>query len=100
MISGIAPTLGISGIDFEGCYYITFRMEKSDTQGFIDALYDHFGGGDCEAVSLVGSRELPSFEKYDEYIPGDLLRHAYATDRLNVTEATARIRDFYNGRMP
>jgi hypothetical protein len=41
---------------------------------------------------LVASTELPSFEKYDEYIPGDLLRHAYAVDRLDTKEAVFRLK--------
>ena len=34
------------------------------------------------------------FEKYDTYIPGDLLRKAYAADRLRPDEAELRIREF------
>ncbi len=94
MISAIAPTLGISGIDFEGCYYMTFRMEKSDEEGFIRALKAYFGNNVPKPLSLVSPKELPSFEKYDEYIPGDLLRLAYAADRLNTEEACARLREF------
>ena len=99
MISALSPALGISGIDFEGCYYITFRMEKCDERGFFEALSDYFGSGNYDAVNLVNPKELPSFEKYDEYIPGDLLRHSYATDRLNVTEAAKRIRNMKNGEL-
>ena len=93
MISAVAPILGISGIDFEGCYYMTFRMEKANENTFIQTLCDQFGKGGYNAVSLVSQKELPSFEKYDEYIPGDLLRHAYATDRLNTEEARKRLLD-------
>ena len=93
MICAIAPTLGISGIDFEGCYYITFRMEKSDEAGFIKAMNAYFGKSAPKGTSLVDAKELPSFEKYDEYVPGELLRLAYATDRLNTEEASARIRE-------
>jgi hypothetical protein len=46
-------------------------------------------GIDCE--SLVQSGETPLFEKYDEHIPGDLLRKAYAADRLRADEAEARL---------
>ena len=92
MIGAVAPMLGISGIDFEGCYYMTFRMEKGNEQKFMDTLYDHFGGGGFDAACLVSPTELPSFEKYDEYVPAELLRHAYATDRLNAEEAAKRLR--------
>ena len=51
---------------------------------------------EIEAISLVGSNELPTFEKYDEYIPADLLRYSYSCDRLNVEETRKRIFDIYN----
>ena len=31
------------------------------------------------------------FEKYDSYIPGDLLRKAYAEDRLRADEVCKRL---------
>ena len=93
MIGAVAPMLGISGIDFEGCYYMTFRMEKGNEQKFMDTLYHHFGSGGFDAACLVSPTELPSFEKYDEYVPAELLRHAYATDRLNAEEAAKRLRE-------
>ena len=99
MLAALSHSLGISGIDFEGCYYMTFRMEKATERELIRALSDSFGSGKYDAVNLVGSNELPSFEKYDEYVPADLLRHAYATDRLNVSEAAKRIRDMQEQKM-
>ena len=97
MLSAIASPLGISGIDFEGCYYITFRMEKSDEDGLITALNAYFGSGEYSPLNLVSPKELPTFEKYDEYIPADLLRYAYSVDRLNVKEASLRIRNMREG---
>jgi hypothetical protein len=41
----------------------------------------------------VQSGETPLFEKYDEHIPGDLLRKAYAADRLRADEAEVKIRE-------
>ncbi len=100
MLSAIASPLGISGIDFEGCYYITFRMEKSDEDGLITALNAYFGSGEYSPLNLVSPKELPTFEKYDEYIPADLLRYAYSVDRLNVKEASLRIRNMREGFLP
>ncbi len=100
MINTVSQPLGISGLDFEGCYYMTFRMERGDEVSLINMLCDAFGDGAYDSVNLVSPKELPSFEKYDEYIPGDLLRHAYATDRLNVKEASRRICDISHGIMP
>ena len=48
-------------------------------------------GINCEA--LVQSGETPLFENYDEHVPGDLLRKAYAADRLRADEAEERLRE-------
>ena len=48
-------------------------------------------GIDCEA--LVQTGELPVFEKYDEYVPGELLRRAYAADRLRADEVIRRLHE-------
>ncbi len=100
MLAAVASPLGISGIDFEGCYYVTFRMEKSNEEGLITALNAYFGSGEYSPLNLVSPKELPTFEKYDEYIPADLLRYAYSVDRLNVKEASLRIRNMREGIMP
>ena len=84
-----AKELGISGIEFEGCYYILFRME-GDGKDFCRILARLAAGGiDCNA--LVAPGELPVFDKYDMYVPGELLRAAYAADHLRGDEAKARI---------
>ncbi len=84
-----AKELGISGIEFEGCYYILFRME-GDGKDFCRVLARLAAGGiDCNA--LVAPGELPVFDKYDAYVPGELLRAAYAADHLRGDEAKARI---------
>lgn len=81
----------ISGIDYEGCYYILFKMERGTPASFAEQLYTTMGEG-IRCSDLVGSGENPVFEKYDDYIPGDLLRKAYAADKLYTPEAEAFIR--------
>ena len=82
----------INGIEFEGCYYITFKMEKITDLNFITHLLNRVerDGIDCHA--LVESGEIPVFEKYDNYVPYDLLRKAYAADKLRADEAEEQIR--------
>ena len=36
-----------------------------------------------DPLSLVGEGECPVFEKYDDCLPPDLLRRAFARDRLS-----------------
>ncbi len=96
MIGTVAAEFGISGMDFEGCNYLTFRMERGSEKELLarlDQLYSH---ASVSPLQLVSPKELPVFEKYDPYIPGDLLRHAYSVDRLNLPEAKKRIGDILN----
>ena len=83
----------ISNLEFEGCYYMTFRMEKGNDYDLISRLAGIVDTDGIDCVSLVRGGEVPLFEKYDEHVPGDLLRKAYATDRLRADEAEARIRE-------
>ena len=83
----------ISNLEFEGCYYLTFRMERGNDYDLISHLAGiaETDGIDCE--TLVQSGETPLFDKYDEYVPGDLLRKAYAADKLRADEAEARLQE-------
>ena len=92
MLGMVASEFSISGLDFEGSCYITFRMERGTPEGLLTRLTDLFENGTLSVHSLVSSKELPTFEKYDKYIPGDLLRHAYAEDRLDLKEAAERLK--------
>lgn len=92
MLGMVASEFSISGMDFEGSCYITFRMERGTPEGLLTRLTDLFENGTMSVHSLVSSKELPTFEKYDKYIPGDLLRHAYAEDRLDLKEAAERLK--------
>ena len=85
----------ISGIEFEGCCFITFKMEKGDPASFSEELYEEVCRRGIQCEELVGTNENPVFEKYDDYIPGELLRRAYAADKLRADEAERRIAELY-----
>ena len=84
-----AEELGIAGIEFEGCRYITFRTEH-DREELLSRLALIASRGLC-ADELVFPSEQPLFDKYDAYIPAELLRRAYARDRLDVSEVEAKL---------
>ena len=85
----------ISGIEFEGCYYITFKMEKTHPDYLISALAENVERYGINCHKLVENGEIPIFEKYDPYIPQDLLRKAYATDKLRSDEPEEKIRELF-----
>ena len=96
MLGLVAAEFGISGIDFEGCYYIKFRMEKGTPEALLQRLKSKFDQYGFDPIMLVSPKELPIFEKYDRFIPADLLRKAYSLDRLNCDEAKHRVNHLIN----
>lgn len=86
-----APELRVSNIEFEGCYYVTFRMEGTSDYGFISSLAHEAQTRGIKCEELVGATEAPIFEKYDSYVPAELLRRAYAADKLRPDEAEKRL---------
>ncbi len=81
----------ISGIEYSGCYYITFKMERGTGKELIDYLNTMALKEGIDTEELISSKENPVFEKYDNYIPSELLRHAYAQDRLQADEVVKRL---------
>jgi ATP-dependent Lhr-like helicase len=96
LLSECGRSFRISGLEYEGCYYMTFRMESGNESALLSALADAVQTRGIDRFRLVSSGELPMFEKYDEYVPAELLRKAYATDKLCVEEAEQRILEFFD----
>lgn len=89
-----AAALGISGVEFEGCYAIAFKMEGCNEEELVDRLLRLIEEERLCATDLVSESEAPANDKYDPLLPPSLLRKAYAADRLNVEEMTARLMMF------
>ncbi len=90
----------LTNLEFEGCYYMTFRLEN----GKIDALMEklsRIAAAGIDADGLVSPSESPAFGKYDPYIPSALLRKAYVADKLAPEEAgeyfSGGFAEFLNG---
>ena len=87
-----ASELGISDIQSEGCCYITFKSKDGGVgRDLADALRGIIERDGLSADELVFDGECPIFDKFDEYIPAELLRDAYATDRLCPEEVVDRL---------
>ena len=81
-----ASELGISGISSEGCCYLTFKIKSGMRAVFMHNLSHSILKDESPLLSLVGASEAPVFDKYDDYIPAELLREGYAADRLRWDE--------------
>ena len=71
----------ISNIEYESGY-IMFKMENGDPNALMNAMKSDAKRYGIDPFELVSGSDCPVFEKYDPYIPSDLLRKAYAADRL------------------
>ena len=87
VVASMSGKFKISAIDYSRCYYITFRMENGTEKQFLDELKRRLFTEKCDLFSLAGSGENPIFDKYDDFIPSELLRRAYAEDRLRLPES-------------
>ena len=83
----------LSGIEYEGCYYITFKMSEGDAGALAETLAAETEGEGIDRISLVSNTEVPVFEKYDDYIPAGLLQKAYAIDKLEKSDTEKRLRE-------
>ena len=81
----------ISGMEYEGCCYMTFKMERGDGRELISYLSKKASTEGIDKSALVAASECPVFEKYDDFIPSELLRDAYMADRLRTDEAVQRL---------
>ena len=85
-----APELGISDIQSEGCCYITFKARADVGKNLMFNIRNILERDELDTFSLVSEGECPVFDKFDEYIPPELLRDAYAIDRLFADEILER----------
>ena len=81
----------ISGMEYDGCCYMTFKMERGDGRELISYLSKKASTEGIDKSALVAPSECPVFEKYDDFIPSELLRDAYMADRLRTDEAVKRL---------
>lgn len=82
--------LGISDIRSESCHYIKFKAREDAGKSFLFAMRDIIARDGVKTEELIADGECPVFDKYDDCIPPELLREAYAKDRLFADEIIER----------
>lgn len=87
-----AERLGITGLDKSRPYFIQFKM-KADKEEFFRVL-DEAEKEPLDPMELVYPNEIPYFEKYDEFLPDELIRKGFAYGILGIDEMKARIRSW------
>ncbi len=87
----IAPSLSLMDVQSAGCYFLTFRTEKSDEKMILDALKNWSKETSKSKEDLITETEYPVFDKYDSYLPHPLMIASFAENRLDPTEAKKRM---------
>lgn len=85
-----AGSYELSGMEYEGCYYMTFKLKGGSGVNMMKDLSKKIAADGIDLDSLISPGEAPVFEKYDEYIPSELLRKAYKYDKLRSDEIIER----------
>lgn len=85
-----AKDLGLTALDPARPYFIQFKMKATREQFF--AVLKEKEKQPLDPMELVYPGEVPLFEKYDEFIPPELVRKGFAYGILATDEMKARIR--------
>ena len=86
-----ASEYGLSDVQSEGCYYITFKCRLDNPYQLLRQMCHQIQKEGVNVRDLVFAGECPIIDKYDDVIPPELLRLAYGEDRLDIEEAIARL---------
>jgi ATP-dependent Lhr-like helicase len=89
-----APSLGLTAMDSSRPYFIQLRM-KATKEEFFKILSD-MEKQPLDPMELIYKGEVPLFEKYDEFLPEELVKKGFAYGILGIDEMKRRIRG-WNG---
>lgn len=89
-----AERLGIRGLSPCRPYYIQFKM-KADADEFFRVLKDE-ARRFSDPMTLVYKNEVPLFEKYDEFVPEELVRKGFAFGVLDTDTMLERVQAINN----
>lgn len=87
-----ADRIGLRGMDSARPYYIQFTM-KVQPEEFFRVLAEE-AQVEFDPLALVYPNEVPMFEKYDQYVPPELVRKGFAYGILDIAGMKERIREW------
>ena len=87
-----ASRLGLRGMDTSRPYYLQFTMQVGEEEFY--RIVSEEAGKDFDPLELVYPKEVPVFEKYDEYVPEELVRKGFALGVLDVESMKKRVRSW------
>lgn len=86
------PLLGLKGMSPSRPYWLQFTMQASEEEFY--RVVTREAAADFDPMELVYPKEVPVFDKYDEYVPEELVRKGFALGVLDVSGMKARVRSW------
>ena len=84
-----AKRLGLRGLDSSRPYFMQFQM-NADAQEFFEVVAEE-AERDFDPIELVYPGEVPYFDKYDEFLPDELVRKGFAEGVLDIEGMRERV---------
>lgn len=85
-----ADRLGLRGFNSVRPYYMEFSMDASEDEFF--QIIKEEAAKDFDPIDLVFENEVPVFDKYDQYIPDELIKKGFARGVLDIKEMRRCVR--------
>ena len=92
-----APVLKISGINPSRPYFIQFTMKAGREEFF--SVISEMEKIPFDPMELVYPKEVPLFEKYDEFLPAELVKKGFAYGILDIEGMRERVREWAGKEM-
>ena len=87
-----AKELGLKGVNPCRPYFIQFTMNVSEKEFYKTVKEKALE--DIDPMSLVYEKEVPVFEKYDEFIPEELVKKGFAYGVLDIEGMKNRVKEW------
>ena len=84
-----AKRLGLKGLNPSRPYYMQFTMQANEEEFF--KIVKEEAETEFDPLELVYPKEVPVFEKYDEYVPEELVRKGFAEGVLDIAGMRRRV---------
>ncbi len=89
-----APQLNLTALDSLRPYFIQFKMKAGKEEFF--RVLGEMEKQPLDPMELIYKNEVPLFEKYDEFLPEELVKKGFAYGILGIEEMKMRIRSWNN----
>ena len=84
-----AKEIGLKGLNPSRPYFIQFTMNVSEKEFY--KTVSEKASDEIDPMSLVYDKEVPVFEKYDEFVPEELVRKGFAYGVLDIEGMRERV---------